>query len=98
MSNVSGGTGPYSYQWYLNGIPVSGATSATWTFTPTTVSFYTVYVNVTDSVGSEAISTTANIISIYLAGPFYFSQSGFTVEYWLVQFPGTHAERVVSNP
>ncbi|MEM2954299.1 MAG: PKD domain-containing protein, partial [Candidatus Bathyarchaeia archaeon] len=63
-STVSGGTSPYSYQWYLNGTPVSGATSDSWNFTPTSIGFYTVYVNVTDSLGAIAISTAsqANII------------------------------------
>jgi hypothetical protein len=60
-STVLGGTAPYSYQWYLNGAAVSGATSSTWTFAPGSSSSYTVYVNVTDSVGSKAISNAATI-------------------------------------
>jgi hypothetical protein len=55
---VSGGTSPYTYQWYLNDAPVSGATGSTWTFTPTSAGSYTVYVNVTDSVGAQAKSNT----------------------------------------
>jgi hypothetical protein len=58
-STVSGGTSPYSYQWYLNGILVSGATSSKWTFTPTSAGFYTVYVKVTDSLGMHTTSNTA---------------------------------------
>jgi hypothetical protein len=58
-STVSGGTSPYSYQWYINGIPVSGATSSKWIFTPKSAGFYTVYVRVTDSLGMHATSNTA---------------------------------------
>ena len=58
-SSASGGTSPYSYQWVLNGIPVPGATSATWTFTPTSPGSYTIYVNVTDSVSTAITSNTA---------------------------------------
>jgi hypothetical protein len=36
-ATVSGGTSPYYYQWYLNSAKVSGATSASWTFTPSKV-------------------------------------------------------------
>jgi parallel beta-helix repeat protein len=60
-STVSGGYPPYSYQWYLNGSIVSGATSNTWTFTPQTIGTYKVYLNVTDSSGNVAISDTATI-------------------------------------
>ena len=60
-SSVTGGTAPYTYQWYLNGAPVSGATSNSWTFTPTSSGSYTVYLNVTDSVGVIAISNTATV-------------------------------------
>jgi hypothetical protein len=58
---VSGGTSPYSYQWYLNGSAVLGATNATWTFTPTSAGSYTVYAKVTDSVRAQATSNTAAI-------------------------------------
>ncbi|MCL6579223.1 MAG: PKD domain-containing protein [Candidatus Bathyarchaeota archaeon] len=60
-STVSGGTLPYSYQWYLNGAPVPGATSATWMFTPSATGTYNVYVNVTDSGGMTAKSNIATV-------------------------------------
>jgi parallel beta-helix repeat protein len=60
-STVSGGYTPYSYQWYLNGNPVSGATSASWTFTPTASGIYYVHLKVTDAKGNTAQSETARI-------------------------------------
>jgi uncharacterized repeat protein (TIGR01451 family) len=60
-TNVSGGYPPYSYQWYLNGNPVVGATSSSWTFTPTGPGTYLVYLNVTDTTSNIALSATANI-------------------------------------
>jgi hypothetical protein len=48
-STVTGGKSPYSYQWYLDDVPVSGATNPVWTFSPTTADSYTVYVVVADS-------------------------------------------------
>jgi PKD repeat protein len=60
-STVSGGYLSYSYQWYLNGAPVSGAASNTWTFTPTTSGIYYVYLKVTDAKGNIAQSETARI-------------------------------------
>jgi hypothetical protein len=57
-STVSGGTSSYSYQWYLDGSPVSGATSASWTYTPPSTGSHTVYLNVTDAVNATAISNT----------------------------------------
>jgi parallel beta-helix repeat protein len=60
-STVSGGYTPYSYQWYLNGNPVSGATSASWTFTPTTSGIYYIYLKVTDAEANTAQSDTARI-------------------------------------
>jgi len=58
---VAGGYPPYTYQWYLNGNPVSGATSNTWTFTPTTSGIYYVYLKVTDDIGNTTQSETARI-------------------------------------
>jgi hypothetical protein len=60
-STVSGGYTPYTYQWYLNGNPVSGATSPTWTFTPTTSGIYYVQLKVTDNKGNTTQSEPARI-------------------------------------
>ena len=61
-STVSGGYPPYAYQWYLNGNPVSGATSNTWTFTPTTCGIFYVNLKVTDAKGNTAQSEAARIV------------------------------------
>lgn len=61
MASVSGGVGPYTYQWYVNGNPVSGATSSEFTFSPTTAGTYSVYLVVQDSTGT---SDTSNSITV----------------------------------
>jgi len=61
-TNVSGGYPPYSYQWYLDGNPAPGATSSSWTFTPTTPGIYYVYLKVTDTTNNTAQSDTARIV------------------------------------
>jgi len=58
---VSGGTLPYAYQWYLDGLSVPNATSGSWTFTPASTGAYTVYAEVTDAIGSVTTSKTATI-------------------------------------
>jgi hypothetical protein len=60
-STVTGGTPPYSYQWYLNDTAVSGATSNSWAFTPTSAGVYPVYLNITDSVGAWKKSNVAHV-------------------------------------
>jgi len=60
-STVLGGVTPYGYQWYLDGAPVLGATSNTWTFAPTTTGSYIVYLNVTDNMGNTAKSNEASV-------------------------------------
>jgi hypothetical protein len=60
-SSISGGTSPYSCQWYLDESPVSGATSSSWTFTPTTDGIYYVYLRVTDAAENTAQSENARI-------------------------------------
>lgn len=60
-SKVSGGTPPYTYQWYQDAVPVSGATSSTWTFTATTPGSYTFYVEVDDGAGMQSKS---NIVTV----------------------------------
>jgi hypothetical protein len=72
---VTKGTPPYSYQWYLNGTAVSGATSSLWIFKPETTGTYSVYVVVTDSdkktVKSEPAQATATLR--FLKGSFGYS-------------------------
>ena len=60
-STVSGGTPPYTYQWYLNGEPVAGANSDSWTFKPTAPGIYYVCLKVTDAKGNTAQSNVARI-------------------------------------
>jgi hypothetical protein len=60
-SNATGGTPPYTYQWYLNGNPVTGATSSTWTFVPPAAGMYYIYLQITDASHSTTQSGTASI-------------------------------------
>ena len=97
-STVLWGTAPYSYQWYLNDVPLSGATNSTWAFTPKSAGPYTVYVNVTDSDGTQATSNTAyvqaNVQITSVEGP-YHTRDG--MEYWVVGLSGEHSIRIVSK-
>jgi hypothetical protein len=60
-STVSGGSPPYTYQWFLNSAAVLGANTSSWTYTPTTDISCAVYLNVTDS---EATTAQSNIITL----------------------------------
>jgi len=60
-SAVSGGTSPYTHQWYVDDNPVSDATSASWIFTPTASGIYYIHVKVTDSKGNMTQSETARV-------------------------------------
>jgi hypothetical protein len=57
-SAVSGGTPPYSYQWFMNSSAVSGATSDSWVFNTSSPVSAVVYLNVTDSTGNTTQSNT----------------------------------------
>ena len=63
-SSITGGTSPYTYQWYLDTTPVAGATSDTWTFTPTANGIYYVHLRVTDANNNTAQSATSRITAI----------------------------------
>ncbi len=56
IAAVTGGSGTYSYQWYVNGAPVSGATSQTFNYAPQTADVGPANINavVTDSLGISA--------------------------------------------
>jgi hypothetical protein len=60
-SDVVGGTVPYSYQWYLDDNPISGAADANWTFIPKSAGSYTVHVIIVDNVGMEVTSNTVSV-------------------------------------
>jgi len=62
-ANVVNGTSPYSYQWYLNGNPVSGVYSSSWTFTPASMGVYEIYTKTTDSLNMSAVSNAATIVA-----------------------------------
>ncbi|MBS7608612.1 PKD domain-containing protein, partial [Candidatus Bathyarchaeota archaeon] len=60
-STASGGIPPYTYQWFVNNNPVSGATSNSFTFTPTAPGIYYITLKVTDAVGNTAQSDAARV-------------------------------------
>lgn len=59
-ASPSGGTGFYSYQWYSNGNPISGATSSSYTLTPTWGT-YSIYVRIHDTQYPTAQATSSTI-------------------------------------
>jgi hypothetical protein len=60
-STVTGGSLPYSYQWYLDDHPFPGATTWNWTFTPSSSGVYFIYLRVTDTGNTIAQSQTARV-------------------------------------
>jgi hypothetical protein len=80
-SDVSGGTGPYLYQWYMNSEPISGANGSTYTFAPSpppsSVSIYVV-VNDSATIPATAMSNTATVTvnpTMHYDNPPYASSS-----------------------
>jgi hypothetical protein len=67
-STVSFGTPTYSYQWYLNGNPVQGATSTEYNFTPPSAGVYNVSLVVQDAVNYKlALNRTEITVNPALA-------------------------------
>ncbi|MEM3846555.1 MAG: hypothetical protein QXU98_12745, partial [Candidatus Parvarchaeota archaeon] len=63
-SNVTGGTGSYTYQWFVNNAKIVGATSDVYDFSPTTSTApgkYSFYLFVEDSAGNYSYSNNITI-------------------------------------
>ncbi len=57
-ASPSGGTGSYTYQWYVNDAAVSGATSQSYTTSFSSAGTDSVYMVIKDSIGNSATSST----------------------------------------
>ena len=57
---ATGGTAPYSYAWYRNGAQISGATSATYSFTAQTADNGAVFKAIVSDSSSPAKTATSN--------------------------------------
>jgi len=82
--STAGNPASYTYQWYKNGSAVSGATSSSYTFTPTTTGTTTVYCKVTNSAGtvtSRTATITATDLLLYDVGNQYTSVTGGWIKY-----------------
>jgi hypothetical protein len=60
------GTGPLTYKWYRNGVPISGATSATYSFTASTTQDGNVF-DCLVSNGIGAVLSNPATLSVYVA-------------------------------
>lgn len=90
-SVINGGTPPYSLQWYCNNIPIEGATTSQYSFSPTSSGTYSIYAIANDSQNTSATSNTTTVtakqwLQIDLANHNYLTYS--TVGQ-LVQFSAT---------
>jgi ribosomal protein L40E len=83
-STVSGGTAPYTYQWYLNGAAVSYATSSSWAFTPSSTGSYVVYLVVTDSETPTPNMQQSNNAVVTVNSAFVPPQAGGGVPIWII--------------
>jgi hypothetical protein len=63
-ATASGGSSNYNYQWYSNGNQISGATSSSLSFNPSSVGSYTVYCTVQDATYTNSQSATSNTMPV----------------------------------
>jgi len=56
-STNSGGTPPYTYQWYINDQPVHGGTTSTLEFIESTPGMYHISLGITDASGNYTLAT-----------------------------------------
>lgn len=75
-ANPSGGTSPYSFTWYVNGVQQSGETGSSFTYDFSTSGTYTVYSSVTDSVGTAAQSNTVSVTAASSYGSIVIDVTG----------------------
>ena len=80
-ATVSSGTPPYTYQWYVNGNPVSGATSPSFSFTPNKAGSYSISVTITDSAG---VSKNSNTLTINVNNPPIYSPSNSSFLFFII--------------
>ncbi len=80
VGSISGGTAPYTYQWYRNGAAITGATSATYSFTAqSTDSGATFYAVVKDASSPQktATSSSATLTVSTVTGTERITNGGF---------------------
>ena len=70
VSATRADSGVLSYQWKFNGLAISGATSATYTFTPpSTASSGSYTVDVTNTANGTSATITSNAATLNVTGP-----------------------------
>lgn len=63
-ASASGGTNSYYYKWYANGNPISGATMASCSYTPTQTGTIDIYATAQDQQDSYLDTATSNSITL----------------------------------
>ncbi len=67
-ASASGGSGSYaSFQWYVGGVPQSGQTTSTFTYTAVSSGSPSITATVTDSLGATSAQSTAPTVTVNTA-------------------------------